>query len=220
MRCTPQSRKCSTWRDAIRSRGFPTAWVLQDRLLHALALAQRGRSTLGLLLIDLDRFKTVNDSLGHAAGDALLQVVAARLTETLRASDTIARLGGDEFLVVIENISGRSELESIAGKILQAITLPVPIGGHEVFVSPSIGITVFPDDGADMAALLRQADVAMYRAKDLGRSNIQFYVEQDERAASGRLAIEAKLRRALGPRGVHAALSAAGRSCKRSDHRR
>jgi diguanylate cyclase (GGDEF)-like protein/PAS domain S-box-containing protein len=195
LRASEQEMQHMARRDPLT--GLPNRLGLQDRLLHALALAQRARSTLGLLLIDLDRFKTVNDSLGHAAGDGLLQVVAARLTETLRASDTIARLGGDEFLVVIENISGRSELESVAGKILQAIALPVPIGGHEVFVTPSIGITVFPDDAEDMAALLRQADVAMYRAKDLGRSNFQFYVEQDERAASGRLAIEAKLRRAL-----------------------
>jgi len=195
LRASEQELQHMARRDPLT--GLPNRLGLQDRLQHALALAMRSHSALGVLFIDLDRFKTVNDNLGHAAGDALLQLVAARLIECLRESDTIASLGGDEFVVVIENIAGRVELEHVAGKILESIALPARIDGQELFVTPSIGITVYPEDGQDMPILLRQADVAMYRAKELGRSNYQFYVEQEERPGSGRLVIEAKLHRAL-----------------------
>ena len=171
--------------------------LLVDRLGHAIALADRKRLKCALLYLDLDRFKVINDSLGHSAGDELLKVVAARLTQCVRASDQVARLGGDEFAVVLHEIEDATVIAGIAQKILDALDQPLRIGTHEAFTSASIGVAVFPDDGADHQALLKNADAAMYRAKEAGRNQVCFYTEEFNRGAVERLQLEADLRGAL-----------------------
>jgi diguanylate cyclase (GGDEF)-like protein len=150
------------------------------------------------MFVDLDRFKTINDSLGHAVGDALLKEVAGRLAAQLRTGDTICRIGGDEFVVVLPEIKRSSDLAQVAQKVIEQLSLPVAIEEREIIVTPSIGIAVFPDDGRDAESLIRNADAAMYHAKELGRANYQFFTEQMNQAASRRLALESDLRRALG----------------------
>ncbi|HEX6295076.1 MAG TPA: EAL domain-containing protein [Burkholderiales bacterium] len=178
--------------------GLPNRRLLEDRLTQALALGQRHRSQTAVMFVDLDRFKTINDSLGHAVGDALLKEVAGRLAAQLRTGDTICRIGGDEFVVVLPEIKRSSDLAQVAQKVIEQLSQPVVIEEREVIVTPSIGIAVFPDDGRDAESLIRNADAAMYHAKELGRANYQFFTEQMNQAASRRLALESDLRRALG----------------------
>ena len=178
--------------------GLPNRRLLEDRLRQALALGQRHRSQTAVMFVDLDRFKTINDSLGHAVGDALLREVAGRLVTQLRTGDTICRIGGDEFVVVLPEIKRSSDLAQVAQKVIEQLSQPVTIEERELVVTPSIGISVFPDDGRDAETLIRNADAAMYHAKELGRANYQFFTEQMNQAASRRLALESDLRRALG----------------------
>jgi diguanylate cyclase (GGDEF)-like protein/PAS domain S-box-containing protein len=148
--------------------GLPNRTSLQDRLSLELAHARRNRESLALVFIDLDDFKTVNDSFGHAAGDELLRAIAARLRASLRECDTIARLGGDEFTVILPGIGGPRDAELVCDKLLEAIDAPVAFEGRAIRAHGSIGIAIFPHDGADAEQLLRRADEAMYRAKQRG----------------------------------------------------
>ena len=177
--------------------GLPNRRLLEDRLTQALALSYRNRKATAVVFIDLDRFKNINDSLGHAAGDALLKEVARRLVRQLRVGDTACRLRGDEIVVVLQEIKRAPDAAQVAHKIIETLSSPVDVGGNELRVTPSIGISVFPDDGRDAETLLRNADAAMYHAKEMGRANYQFFTGQMNLAASRRLTLENDLRRAL-----------------------
>ena len=178
--------------------GLPNRRLLEDRLTQALALSYRNRKNTAVMFVDLDRFKTINDSLGHAVGDALLKEIAARLVKQLRVGDTICRIGGDEFVVVLPEVKRSSDVAHVAQKIIEQLSLPVVVEERELVVTSSIGIAFYPDDGRDAEALIRNADAAMYHAKELGRANYQFFTEQMNQAASRRLQLENDLRRALG----------------------
>jgi len=177
--------------------GLPNRRLLEDRLTQALALSYRNRKQTAVMFVDLDRFKTINDSLGHSVGDVLLKEVAARLGKQLREVDTICRTGGDEFVVVLPEIKRSADAANVAQKIIENQSQPVRIDERELTVTPSIGIAVFPEDGRDAETLIRNADAAMYHAKESGRSNYQFFTEQMNLTASRRLALENDLRRAL-----------------------
>ncbi len=157
--------------------GLPNRLLLTDRLTQAIALSRRHGNKVALLFLDLDRFKRVNDSLGHVTGDKLLQSVAQRLTACVRASDTVCRLGGDEFVILLSEIEHVNPATHCAEKLITAIALPHIIGGHEVHVTVSIGVSVCPDDGRDAEAMLKNADTAMYHAKKMGRNNYQFFTQ-------------------------------------------
>jgi diguanylate cyclase (GGDEF)-like protein len=155
--------------------GLPNRLLARDRLEQAVALARRASGAVALLFLDLDNFKAVNDSLGHAAGDRLLCEVAARLREVLRASDTVSRLGGDEFLVVIGGVEDKESIAAAALKIIGRLSEPFQVDATEISPTCSVGIAVYPADGEDFDTLLRHADLAMYRAKDTGRNAFRFY---------------------------------------------
>ena len=171
--------------------------LLHDRLSQAATYAARAGRHVAVLFIDLDRFKNINDSLGHDAGDQVLVEVARRLTANVRQGDTVARLGGDEFVVVLTDIAQESEIAAIARKILDALFVPVMMDGQELSPVASMGIAVYPRDGANSTALLANADAAMYRVKENGCGNFQFYQPSMNVRALERLKLEAGLRRAL-----------------------
>ncbi len=177
--------------------GLPNRALFRDRLRRAVARTQRNDKKLALFFIDLDRFKTINDSLGHHAGDQLLRSVARRLKQFARKGDTIARLGGDEFTVIIDAIDSAADAAIVAEKILELMSPPFKLDGHEVVVSPSIGITVFPDDGDNMRSLLKNADTAMYRSKGKGGNCFEFYTPDMNAKAYESLVLENNLRHAL-----------------------
>jgi diguanylate cyclase (GGDEF)-like protein/PAS domain S-box-containing protein len=177
--------------------GLPNRRLLEDRLTQALALSQRNRKQSAVMFVDLDRFKNINDSLGHAAGDIVLKEVADRLVKQLRVGDTICRMGGDEFVVVLPEVKRAADAANVAAKILETVAQPLKVEGRELSITPSVGISVYPDDGRDAETLIRNADAAMYHAKETGRANYQFFTEQMNQAASRRLALESDLRRAL-----------------------
>jgi diguanylate cyclase (GGDEF)-like protein/PAS domain S-box-containing protein len=155
--------------------GLPNRRLLRDRLGQAHAQAARGRHGVGVALVDLDGFKPINDRLGHEAGDRVLRTVAERLGHCLRGGDTVARLGGDEFVLVLVNLADTAEAGQVLERVLHAVAQPIVLGDHEVQVSASVGLTVFPDDSADPDTLLRHADAAMYRAKEAGRNAWRLY---------------------------------------------
>ncbi|HET9663255.1 MAG TPA: diguanylate cyclase [Burkholderiales bacterium] len=155
--------------------GLPNRFLLDDRLEQAVFRAGRNESLFALLFVDLDRFKPVNDSFGHRIGDELLKAVARRLQNCVRKGDTVARTGGDEFVIVLNEISRAVDAASISGKVLDELTRPFHVEGHELAISCSIGISIFPEDGKDVATLMVNADKAMYHAKNTGRSNFQFF---------------------------------------------
>jgi len=177
--------------------GLPNRILFQDRLRQALPQASRTGKLVALLFLDLDRFKLVNDSLGHTVGDLLLKEVASRLTHCVRKSDTVARLGGDEFTVLLTNITSVHDAAKVAQKILDDFSRPFGLQGPELFVTPSIGITLYPFDGDDIDLLLKNADTAMYRAKQMGRNNYQFYSADMNTATIAQLTLESSLRYAL-----------------------
>lgn len=178
---------------------LPNRLLFQDRLHQALAQARRGGGLVALLFIDLDRFKLINDTLGHANGDLLLKTVAQRIAECVRESDTVARMAGDEFTVILADITSTQSAATAAQKILHALFAPMALNGHDVFVTASIGIALYPfdDNNDDGTGLLKKADAAMYKAKEQGKNNCQFYTAEMNVATLERLLLENSLRRAL-----------------------
>jgi diguanylate cyclase (GGDEF)-like protein len=177
--------------------GLPSRNLLLDRLTQALTNAHRHRNRLGVLFIDLDHFKNVNDSLGHHAGDILLKQVAAMFSACMREGDTVARLGGDEFVVILESMAAEDDAWIVSQKILQLLTTPLTIENHEILVTCSIGIALYPKDGEDAKALLQSADGALYLAKNKGRNNAQFCTAEMNTIALERLTLENDLRKAI-----------------------
>jgi diguanylate cyclase (GGDEF)-like protein/PAS domain S-box-containing protein len=177
--------------------GQPNRALFRDRLDRSVARAQRDKTRLGLLFIDLDRFKYVNDAMGHGAGDQLLAEVARRIARRVRNSDTVARLGGDEFTVILEKLRRNEDGGIIAQNIIDELTKPIVLDGKEVYIGASIGIAIYPYDDATAEGLTRMADAAMYRAKTAGRNGFQFVSRQTNANNQARLALETDLRRAL-----------------------
>lgn len=177
--------------------GLPNRALLHDRLDQALAQAQRDQHHVGVVFLDLDRFKSINDSLGHAVGDELLKKVAARLSRVVRTVDTVSRLGGDEFIIVLRELNGTSDAILVVEKILRALALPVAVQGHELRITPSIGISLYPDDGTEALQLMKNADTAMYSAKARGRNNFQFFTTRMNEETTHFFRIESQLRQAL-----------------------
>jgi diguanylate cyclase (GGDEF)-like protein/PAS domain S-box-containing protein len=177
--------------------GLPNRALFYDRLRQALAQARRNQWITGVMFMDVDRFKNINDTLGHAVGDRLLQQVAERLINAVRAEDTVGRLGGDEFAMVLSNLGGAQNARRVAQKIMTAFNEPFRLEGAEVFVTSSIGITLYPQDSADQDTLIKNADAAMYRAKEAGRNAYQFYTPEMSERGAALLNLEGGLRRAL-----------------------
>ena len=176
---------------------LPNRVLLHDRLRNALERMRRAGGMLAVLFVDLDRFKNVNDSLGHPVGDRLLQGVAHRFSAVIREQDTVARLGGDEFLIILEGIGSAQHAAQVAHKLLETLHEPVVIERREIFIGASIGISLFPSDGGDTETLIKNADTAMYRAKEQGRNNYQYYTAQLTLLSLERFELESALRRAL-----------------------
>jgi diguanylate cyclase (GGDEF)-like protein/PAS domain S-box-containing protein len=177
--------------------GLPNRMLLNDRVSQAITLALRHAKKLAVLFLDLDGFKHINDSLGHPIGDRLLQSVAARLVDCVRASDTVSRQGGDEFVVLLAEMEQPEDAAITARRLLLAVAAPHSIGGHDLHVTTSIGVSVFPDDGADAETLIKNSDTAMYQAKEHGRQSYQFFKPAMNVRAVERQSIEESLRRAL-----------------------
>ncbi len=177
--------------------GLANKNLLDDRLAQAIAWANRANGRIAILYLDLDRFKLVNDSLGHAKGDALLRCVAERLSACVRESDTVARLGGDEFAVVLKEIETAPAAAAVAQKVLRALEQPITVDSHELVAGASMGISIYPGDGADAETLIKNADTAMYRAKQSGGNQLLFYTEDLNANALERLKLETDLRRGL-----------------------
>ena len=177
--------------------GLPNRMLLQDRLGQAIESARRQDRQLAVMFLDLDRFKHINDSLGHAVGDQLLQSAAQRLVDCLRHSDTISRYGGDEFVVLLPHVEHAEDAALSADKMLAALALPQRIGQHDLHIGASIGISIYPNDGQDTETLIKSADTAMYHAKESGRNNYKFFEQDMNTRAVQRQSIEACLRRAL-----------------------
>ncbi|MES2296750.1 MAG: EAL domain-containing protein [Pseudomonadota bacterium] len=176
---------------------LPNRHEFNERLGFALSKAKRYETAVGLLLLDLDNFKNVNDTLGHDAGDDLLKQVAQRLVATLRSTDIICRTGGDEFVVIVEPSDEAVEMRGVAGKILAALGAPFEVKGHHLYVTASIGVSVYPRDARDAQTLTRSADTAMYHAKSRGKNAFEVFQSDMEQRAQKRLKIETNLRRAL-----------------------
>ncbi|WP_189836515.1 sensor domain-containing protein, partial [Sulfurirhabdus autotrophica] len=177
--------------------GLPNRTLLEDRVAQALATAQRNHTQVGVLFLDLDRFKPINDTFGHAVGDMLLQEVANRLMQCVRKVDTVARLGGDEFIVLLPDLNGGEHAVIAVDNILQSMSQLFIIEGHQFKIMPSIGISIYPDDGSDMQTLIRSADAAMYHAKKSPHQHFKFYTPEMNSLALENMTLESKLRLAL-----------------------
>ncbi len=161
--------------------GLPNRVLLADRFTMAAALAQRNKASLAVMSLDLDKFKTINDTLGHEAGDQVLKTVSTRLAAIIRASDTLARIGGDEFILVMQETKGREDATATAQRILDSFAEPLLIDGHQVHLSTSIGIAVYPEDTEDLETLIKKSDAAMYYSKGHGRNQFKFFGDGDVR---------------------------------------
>lgn len=177
--------------------GIPNRSLMEDRLSLAINQAKRNKQHLAVMFLDLDRFKWVNDTMGHPMGDRVLQAVSHRLEDTLRKGDTLARFGGDEFALVLPQVNRRADAETIAMKIINELKAPFVIDDHELHVTCSIGIAIYPEAGNTMEALIRSADLAMYSVKDKGKNSFEFFDESMNENTNARLLIERDLRRAL-----------------------
>jgi diguanylate cyclase (GGDEF)-like protein/PAS domain S-box-containing protein len=177
--------------------GLPNKALFNDLLGRAIADARRTETMVAVMFLDVNRFKVINDSLGHSVGDLLLKQVAERLVSTARDGDTVARWGGDEFTLIFTNVASTRDAARVAQRIINSLAQPFDIGGKELFTTVSIGISIFPSSGEDVEALVQNADTAMYRAKDEGQSSYQFYSAKMNAGAGERLALEGNLRRAL-----------------------
>ena len=177
--------------------GLPNRLALLMRLAQLLPEARRHNWKVAIMFLDLDRFKIINDTLGHQVGDEMLREVACRLSSVVRETDFVARLGGDEFVIILPGINSPSDAATVAGKVIVALSSAIEANGHELHTSPSIGISLFPDDGPDGDIILKNADTAMYHAKAAGRNNYQFFASEMNLATSERLNIEHKLRHAI-----------------------
>jgi len=177
--------------------GLPNRALLQDRLSQVITRTHWRNRNIAVLFLDLDRFKVINDSLGHETGDKVLQIMAERLSDCIRTGDTVARLGGDEFAIILNDIASEDDVPPVADKIIKAMVEPFIVNKHELFITTSIGISVFPKDSEDAQGLIKKADVAMYRAKEKGKNNYQFYTKADDTKAVERFTLETNLRRAL-----------------------
>ncbi len=176
--------------------GLPNRILLHDRLKQARAFAHRMKCRFALLFIDMDRFKIINDTLGHAVGDDLLRMLGQRIKACFRESDTVARIGGDEFIVLMLNVADKADIRSLCDKLLQELAQPFMIRNHELFVTTSGGICTYPDED-NIETMMQKADIAMYHAKALGRNNIQFYNDGMDQNASRRFTISNSMRRGL-----------------------
>jgi diguanylate cyclase (GGDEF)-like protein len=177
--------------------GLPNRLALLMRLAQLLPEARRHHWNIAIMFIDLDRFKIINDTLGHQIGDEMLREVACRLSSVIRETDFVARLGGDEFVILLPAIATPADAAIVANKIIAALSTAIQVDGHELHTSPSIGISLFPDDGPDGDSILKNADTAMYHAKSAGRNNYQFFATEMNQATTERLDIERKLRHAI-----------------------
>jgi len=177
--------------------GLPNRLLFGQLLNHALQSARRYNRELAVFFIDLDRFKMINDTLGHDAGDQLLREIARRLDQVLREIDIVARLGGDEYVVLIEEVTEQSQIITVAQKILSAVIKPIVLKDHEYRITASIGISMYPRDGLDEQSLMKNADIAMYLAKEEGKNNFQFYNPNLKSRSFERLTLETNLREAL-----------------------
>jgi diguanylate cyclase (GGDEF)-like protein/PAS domain S-box-containing protein len=190
--------------DRIRHLAFhdaltdlPNRLLFNDRLTLAVAQAHRAGGRLAVMFLDVDRFKVINDSLGHSVGDDLLRAVASRVERLLREGDTLARLGGDEFILLLPEIAGIADAVRVAEKVLRAFRQPFPVGGQELYITASAGVSLYPFDGDDAETLVRNADIAMYRAKEQGRDTFQLYTAELNERAQARMKLESELRRGL-----------------------
>ncbi len=174
--------------------GLPNRNLMFDRLELAIAMAQRNRTLTGLLYIDLDRFKSVNDAVGHNGGDRLLKLAAERLASCVRDCDTLARLGGDEFVIILPSVADRLAAQKVAARALSTFAAPFQIDGQDQFVTASVGITIYPIDGTDPQTLVHNADLAMYKAKEQGRNALRFFTRRIDEELQERLALENRLR--------------------------
>ncbi|WP_198266504.1 EAL domain-containing protein [sulfur-oxidizing endosymbiont of Gigantopelta aegis] len=190
-----QHLKYLAFHDALT--GLPNRTLLKDRLEQAIPRMKWHKRNIAVMFLDLDRFKIINDTLGHNIGDLLLKETAERFEECIRQGDTVARLGGDEFAIMLNDLSSNEDVPVFAKKLIESLTQPFIIENQELFISTSIGISMFPKDGDDTQTLLKKADIAMYQAKGNGGNHFCFYTEKDNSEASERLALESKLRRAL-----------------------
>lgn len=182
--------------------GLPNRTLMEDRLGTALAAADRNGEQVAVFFIDLDNFKKVNDTLGHQTGDVVLQRVARRLERCMRKKDTVARIGGDEFAVMIGDVDDPQRITAVAKKILSEFELPMVFEGRELYITTTLGVSVYPRDGVDRNELLRKADLAMYRAKRTGQSSFQFFTSEMTGVALDRLSLESDLRAALADQGL------------------
>lgn len=177
--------------------GLANRILLEERLAQSLSLAQRQKQLVALMFIDLDRFKVINDTLGHDVGDQLLMLMATRLKDSVRDGDTAARLGGDEFILLLHNVEGEGAAAQIAEKIIDLMSKPFKLGDNEIFITVSIGVSLYPDNGSDRQSLLKFSDIAMYRAKSQGGNCFLFYRPELNARTLERLTMESRLQRAI-----------------------
>lgn len=176
---------------------LPNRLLFQDRLQQAINHAERQQTNVALLFMDLDRFKDVNDTLGHNLGDLLLKEVAHRIQQSVRSSDTISRQGGDEFVIMLPDLVDLGDIMLVVDKLIDSMAKPYDLNGHVVYVTTSVGVSVYPQDGVDIETLIRNADTAMYQAKDAGRNDYRFFTQEMNRTIAKRVGLENKLRNAL-----------------------